>query len=408
MSGEAFHAIVPAGGAGTRLWPLSRASRPKFLLPLTGRGRSLLQTTVDRLRPITDGISVVTGTAHAAAVARQLPDLPESDLFIEPSPHESAAAIGLAAAVLYTRDPDCVVGSFAADHVVQDRAAFGRVVAEAVATARQGHLVTVGVTPTYPATGFGYICSAGALDVPGAPSAQLVEEFREKPDETTARAYVESGRYRWNAGMFVVRAAILLELYDTYQPELAAGLRQIARAWDGPHREQVLGEVWQHLPTIAIDYAVAEPAAAARRVAVVPGSFGWDDIGDFRSVATLLPESGAGVRVLRDVVVDRDVVVGEAADVERGGPAGGSGAGSVAAAAVVADAGSGVAGDDVVAEGTSDALVVSTSGRLVALLGVSRVVVVDTPDALLVADSSRAQDVKLVVDRLRAGHADLL
>lgn len=363
-SASGFHAIVPAGGAGTRLWPLSRAGRPKFLLELTGGGRSLLQATVDRLAPLTDGVSVVTGTAHAAAVARQLPELAERDLFVEPSPRESAAAIGLAAAVLRMREPGCVVGSFAADHVVQDTAVFARVVAEAVSTARQGYLVTVGITPTYPATGFGYIRSAGTLDVPDAPSAMLVDEFREKPDETTAREYVDSGRYRWNAGMFVARAATLMELYEQHQPELAAGLREIAQAWDTPDREQVLGDVWPQLPKIAIDYAIAEPAAAARRVAVVPGSFGWDDIGDFRSVSALLPESDDGTRVLGGAVV--------------------------------------------LAEATSDALVVSTSGRLVALLGVSDLVVVDTPDALLVADAARAQDVKALVDRLRDGHPELL
>jgi mannose-1-phosphate guanylyltransferase len=359
-----FYAIVPAGGAGTRLWPLSRVDHPKFLLELFGQRRSLLQTTVDRLQPITDGICVVTGTAHAAAVARQLPELPESDLVIEPSPRESAAAIGLAAAVLARRDPDCVVGSFAADHVVHDVATFHRVVHEAVATARAGYLVTVGITPTRPATGFGYVCSGAPLDVPDAPSALLVEEFREKPDDATARHYVTSGRYRWNAGMFVARAATLLELYETYQPELAAGLKRIAQAWDVPSREQVLGEVWTTLPKIAIDYAIAEPAAAAGRVAVVPGSFGWDDIGDFRSLSSLLPPAIEGVQVLGDA--------------------------------------------EVVADGTTGSLVVSTSGRIVTLLGVSDLVVVDSPDALLVADRSRAQDVKLLVDRLRGSRPDLL
>lgn len=359
-----FQAIVPAGGAGTRLWPLSRASRPKFLLDLAGGGRSLLQATVDRLAPLTDGVSVVTGTAHAAAVARQLPDLPEADLFVEPSPRESAAAIGLATAVLAHRDPDCVVGSFAADHVVQDDVVFARVVGEAVAAARQGYLVTVGITPTYPATGFGYIRSAAALDVPDAPSALLADEFREKPDEHTARHYVDSGRYRWNAGMFVARATTLMDLYEEHQPELAAGLRAIAQTWDSPRREHVLGEIWPQLPRIAIDYAIAEPAAAAQRVAVVPGSFGWDDIGDFRSVSAMLPERDDGTRVLGDATV--------------------------------------------VAQGTSGSVVVSSSGRVVALLGVCDLVVVDTPDALLVADAARAQDVKALVDRLRDSHPELL
>jgi mannose-1-phosphate guanylyltransferase len=359
-----FYAIVPAGGAGTRLWPLSRAERPKFLLELLGSGRSLLQTTIDRLTPLTDGICVVTGTAHAASVARQLPGLPEADLVVEPSPRESAAAIGLAAAVLARRDPNCVVGSFAADHVVQDTAMFQRVVREAVATARAGYLVTVGITPTHPATGFGYVCSGAPLDVPGAPSARLVEEFREKPDEATARRYVDSGRYRWNAGMFVARAATLLQLYEQYQPELADGLRRIAEVWDLPSREQVLGDVWGDLPKIAIDYAIAEPAAAAGRVAVVPGSFGWDDIGDFRSLSSLLPPADDGTQVLGDA--------------------------------------------EVLSEGTTNSLVVSSSGRLIALVGLSDVVVVDTPDALLVASRARAQDVKLLVDRLRDSRPELL
>jgi mannose-1-phosphate guanylyltransferase len=359
-----FYAIVPAGGAGTRLWPLSRADRPKFLLQLLGSHRSLIQTTVDRLAPVADGICVVTGTAHAAAVARQLPSLPDDDLFVEPSPRESAAAIGLATAVLARRHPDAVVGSFAADHVVLDDEVFRQVVAEAVATAHEGYLVTVGITPTHPATGFGYVCSGQGLDVPGAPSALRVTEFREKPDEQTARRYVQSGRYRWNAGMFVARAATLMELYERYQPELAAGLRTIADAWDTAAREDVLGDVWPGLPKIAIDYAIAEPAAAEGRVAVVPGSFGWDDIGDFRSVSSLLPAGEDGVQVLGE--------------------------------------------GEVVAHDASETVVVSSSGRLVALVGVQDVVVVDTPDALLVADRARAQDVKALVDRLRDTHPELL
>ncbi|HET8616795.1 MAG TPA: sugar phosphate nucleotidyltransferase [Actinomycetales bacterium] len=359
-----FYAIVPAGGAGTRLWPLSRAEQPKFLLQLLGGHRSLIQATVDRLAPVSEGICVVTGTKHAAAVARQLPALPDDDLFVEPSPRESAAAIGLAAAVLARRHDDAVVGSFAADHVVLDDTVFRRVVAEAVATARAGHLVTVGITPTYPATGFGYVCSGEPLDVPGAPSALRVTEFREKPDEQTARRYVDSGRYRWNAGMFVARAVTLMELYERYQPALAAGLRTIADAWHSSAREEVLGAVWPGLPKIAIDYAIAEPAAAEGRVAVVPGSFGWDDIGDFRSLSALLPPGEDGAQVLGEV--------------------------------------------DVVTHDAARSVVVSTSGRLVALLGVSDVVVVDTPDALLVADRACAQDVKVLVDRLRGTHPELL
>jgi mannose-1-phosphate guanylyltransferase len=256
-----FYAVVPAGGAGTRLWPLSRAGHPKFLHDLTGTGSTLVQSTWARLAPLAEAVLVVTGTAHAAAIARQLPDLPEGDLLVEPSPRDSTAAIGLAAALVLRRDPDAVIGSFAADHVIGDQQVFADAVAEAVAVARTGRLVTVGITPTSPATGFGYVRASGPLEVDGAPSALQVGEFVEKPDAPTAAAYVASGDYRWNAGMFVVRAATLLELLAEHQPALAFGLTAIANAWDGPQREQVLGDVWPTLPKIAIDYSVAEPAA---------------------------------------------------------------------------------------------------------------------------------------------------
>ena len=365
MSNPGFYAVVPAGGAGTRLWPLSRAGHPKFLHDLTGTGATLLQSTWQRLAPLADAVLVVTGTSHAAAVARQLPGLAEADLLVEPSPRDSTAAIGLAAALVARRDPDAVIGSFAADHVIGDQAVFAAAVAEAVAVARTGRLVTVGITPTFAATGFGYVRAGDALDVPDAPSALQVTEFVEKPDAPTAAQYLASGEHLWNAGMFVVRASTLLDLLGEHQPELAAGLAAIADAWEGPAREQVLGEVWATLPKIAIDYAVAEPAAAAGRVAVVPGRFGWDDIGDFDALATLLPVDGSGVQVLGDA---RQVVCTGAR-----------------------------------------ALVVPASGRLVAVLGLDDVVVVDTPDAVLVTSRARAQEVKSVVDALRAaGRTELL
>ncbi len=362
-----FYAVVPAGGAGTRLWPLSRSERPKFLLDLTGTGSTLLQATHARLAPLAQAVCVVTGTPHVAAVARQLPDLPDDDLLVEPSPRDSTAAIGLAAAVLARRDPDAVIGSFAADHVIDDQEVFAAAVAEAVAVARTGRLVTVGISPTYAATGFGYIRAGDALGVDGAPSALQVAEFVEKPDAATAAAYVASGDYRWNAGMFVVRAATLLDLLGQHLPVLAAGLRTIADAWDGPDREQVLAEVWPTLDKIAFDYAIAEPAAAAGLVAVVPGTFAWDDVGDFDSLATLLPDAVDGPQVLGDP--------GLVVALSCGGRS----------------------------------VVVPGSGRVVVVLGLDDVVVVDTPDAVLVTSRARAQGVKAVVEALRAnGRTDLV
>ena len=353
-----FWAVVPAGGAGTRLWPLSRAARPKFLLDLTGSGRSLLQATLDRLEPLTgDRVVVVTGVAHADAVRSQLPLLPADRVLAEPSPRDSMAAIGLAAAVVERLDPDAVLGSFAADHVIPDSEAFHAVIREAVEVARDGHLVTIGVEPTGPATGFGYIRTGAPL--PGAATALQAVEFVEKPDLERARAYVASGEYRWNAGMFVVRATLLLDLLERWHPDLARGLRAVAV---DPSR---LEELWPGLTRIAIDHAVAEPAADAGHVVVVPAPFAWDDVGDFASLSALLP--GSGERSVR--------VVGDAQDVT-----------TVDASGVV----------------------VAASGRRVAVVGLDDVVVVDTPDAVLVTTRARAQDVKRVVDALRAeGRDDL-
>jgi len=358
---DGFWAVIPAGGAGTRLWPLSRSSSPKFLHDLSGAGRSLLQTTWDRLEPLCgDQVMVVTGVAHEAAVRAQLPGLALANLVAEPSPRDSMAAVGLAAAMLERRDPDAVIGSFAADHVIGEPEVFADCVREAVAVARTGYVVTIGIEPTCPATGFGYIRVGDSLAIAGAPNGRAVRSFVEKPDETTARAYLDTGEYRWNAGMFVVKASVLLDLLAEFHPELAAGLRDIAAE---PAR---LAELWPGLTKVAIDHAVAEPAAAQGRVAVVEGRFTWDDVGDFASLGSLLSNAVAvpGLRVLGDV-------------------------------------------DLVLAKDTTG-VVIPGSGRTVAVLGLDDIVVVDTPDALLVTTRERAQDVKALVDLLKAtGRADL-
>ena len=193
------------------------------------------------------------------------------------------AAIGLAAAVIERRDPDAVIGSFAADHVIPDQGAFEAVIREAAAVARDGHLVTIGIEPTWPATGFGYIRAGDALA--GSPTALRAVEFVEKPDAERAARYVASGEFRWNAGMFVVRAATLLDLLAQWHPELARG------CGPSPRTRRGSPSVWPGLTRIAIDHAVAEPAADAGRVVVVPAPFEWDDVGDFASLATLLPAS---------------------------------------------------------------------------------------------------------------------
>jgi len=355
---EHFWAVIPAGGAGTRLWPLSRSSSPKFLHDLTGSGRSLLVETHERLAPLAgERFLVVTGAAHHAAVSVQLAGLGPGAVLAEPSPRDSMAAVGLAAALLERRDPEAVMGSFAADHVIADRRGFGACVETAVEAARAGWLVTLGIQPTHPSSAFGYIHVGDELaDLPGV---HAVEAFVEKPDQPTARAYVDGGRHRWNAGMFVVRPGVLLDLLARWHPDFAATLRAIAAE---PAR---LGELWPTLPRIALDHAVAEPAAAAGRVVVVPAAFDWDDIGDFDSLAALLgPGEAGGPTVLGDPSLVRAV--------------------------------------------DASGLVVPRAGRTVAVVGLDDVVVVDTPDALLVTTRSRAQQVKAVVESLKAdGRADL-
>ena len=388
-SAPAIHAIIPAGGAGTRLWPLSRRHRPKFLLDLTGAGHSLLQDTVERLAPVTATTTVVTGVAHIAAVADQLPSIPRDNLLAEPSPRDSMAAIGLAAAVIARRHGrDAVVGSFAADHTVADRAAFADAVRQAALLAEQGWVVTIGIEATGPSTAFGYIHAGDPTDVPGAPDGRRVRGFTEKPDADTAAAYLATGDYRWNAGMFVVRAGVLLDHLAELRPQLAQGIEAIAAAWDAPEREEVLAERWPALEKIAIDHAIAEPVAAAGGVATVLVSMGWNDVGGFDALTELVPPRTEGVAAGAGVLDDVD---------------GSACVGAVDGAALAAPC------PEVRALDSDGALIASTSGRTVVLLGVPGAVVVDTPDALLVTTPEHAQDVKGVVDALKAaGREDLL
>lgn len=354
MAFESFRAIVPAGGSGTRLWPKSRRSNPKFLHDFTGSGTSLLQGTVDRLAPIADEVLIVTGDVHAGSVKDQVP---ECGVITEPSPKNSMPAIALAAGVLSRRYPreDLVVGSFAADHLIAKEAAFHSAVRRAVEVARSGEVVTIGITPTHPATGFGYIGPGAALAGGRSPDSALrVAEFVEKPDAQTAAHYVQQG-YLWNAGMYVARASVLLDQLTEFHPELAAAVAQIAAAWDTPKRRDVLTEVWPGIEEISIDHAIAEPLAPRGQVAVVPADLGWSDIGDWDAIAHA---NGNG----------RATVIGDDAKV--------------------------------LALDAPGAVVVPE--RQVVVVGIDGAVVVETPDAILVTTREHAQQVKDAVDELDA------
>lgn len=357
-----FYAVIPAGGIGSRLWPLSRAAAPKFLHDLTGSGQTLLQDTFDRLLPLAgDKIMVVTGDVHAEAVLEQLPRLDQKNLVLEPSPRDSTAAIALAAAILNQRQPGVIIGSFAADHVILDQKKFEEALHEAIEVAQGDKLVTIGIRPTEPSVAFGYIRKGERL----SNTACQVLEFVEKPDIQTARGYVQSQDYFWNAGMFIAKADLILQILAKTQPSLHQGVLEIASAWDSDQRKSVLDRVWPTLTKIAIDYALAEPAAKAGQVAMVPAQFEWHDVGDFAAISELQAQGQRGQLSV------------------------------LGSARVLTDSSSGI--------------IVSDTGRLVALIGLEDVIVVDTADALLVTSKQHAQKVKSLVESLRqSGHSELL
>lgn len=355
INDPSFWAVIPAGGSGTRLWPLSRAARPKFLLPLLGR-RSLIQQTADRLAELAppNQTLIVCGPAHAPGIARQLTDVPVANLVVEPQPRGSGPAISLAAALIARRDPDAIMGSFAADHEVGNQVAFVDSVRTAIEAAKGDWLVTIGLTPSRAETGFGYIERTEERIV-GTDHGEAYRSARfvEKPDLARATAYVESGRFVWNASMFIWRVQTFLEELERLQPDVYDGVSRIAAAWGTAQQEQLTAEVWAMLPESTIDQGVMEHAA---RVAVVPAEMAWSDVGDWHGLGQLVAQDD----------------LGNSADC------------------------------DLVSTGSHNNVVWSETGRVIALVGIEDVVVVDTSDALLVADRARAQDVRHVVATLKS------
>lgn len=354
-----LHAIIPAGGAGTRLWPVSRRERPKFLMDLTGSGRSLLQATVMRLAPISDSITVVTGTRHLEPVRGQLGQLTEAGLLshlpvavvAEPSARDSMAAIGLATYLLAKKyGPDALVGSFAADHLIQDEGTFRRAVNDAVGAARSGYISTIGLQPTWPSTAYGYIQPS---DRHATDATFVVERFVEKPRSAEAERYVAEG-FLWNAGMFVMQARVLKGHLAELHPAMDAALSRIADCWNRDSERDVVHREWSGIERIAIDHAIAEPVAASGGVATaVMTNSGWSDVGDWSDLGEFLGSEGSGAQ---QVLIDSD--------------------GSVVRA---------------------------PADKAVVVLGVPGAVVIDTEDALLVTTRATSQRVKEAVEHLESG-----
>jgi mannose-1-phosphate guanylyltransferase len=345
-------AIVMAGGAGTRLWPLSRRRTPKQLLALTGE-TSLLQQTVARVGALLEprDIYVITSQAHVRVTQEQLPQLPHDNVLGEPLARSTAVAAGLAA-VLAQRESDEVALVLPADHHVADPEAFADALRAAVQAAERGYLVTLGVVPTHAATGYGYI-KVGEQLHPAVETA-LVERFVEKPDASTAAAYIDEGGYLWNAGIFAWRLYAFRQALERFQPELAAALDRIADLRRLPGFASDVRDILEPVPAISIDVGIAEPAAAEGRMTVVPLDAGWSDIGSWSALLEALTSSRGGDLVASGRHLDRG----------------------------------------------SHRLLVHGGDRLVVTVGLEDVIIVDTPDALLVCHTDRAEEIKPVLDEI--------
>ncbi|HET7684962.1 MAG TPA: sugar phosphate nucleotidyltransferase [Candidatus Limnocylindria bacterium] len=353
-----MYAIVMAGGAGTRLWPLSRRKTPKQLLNLAGEA-SLLQQTVARLEPLLNAadIFVITSQAHVRATREQLPQLPEGNVLGEPLARNTAVAAALATA-LAQRDPDEVALVLPADHFVADQAAFADALRDAARVAERGYLVTLGVVPDAPATGYGYIKVGERLHPAGA--AARVERFVEKPDAPTAEAFLADGGYLWNAGIFVWRNYVFRQALERFLPQLAAATTEIERLTGLPGFLAQIRDRIEALPAIQIDVGIAEPAAAEGRVAVVPLDAGWSDIGSWSALLETLTAAQGKELVASGRHLDRG----------------------------------------------SRRVLVQGGDRLVVTVGLEDVIIVDTPDALLVCASDRAEEIKQVLDEISAATGD--
>lgn len=349
-----LHAVIMAGGSGTRFWPQSRQKLPKQLLRLAGE-RTMIQQTLDRCRSWVDPSRawVVTNEVQADGTAAQLPELPRQNILVEPAARNTAPCVGLAAIRILHHDPDGIMFVMPADHVIQTDETFSRGALRAVeiVNADPSKLVLFGVIPSFPATGYGYI-ERGAMIGDGTPRVYEVSAFREKPHLSLAEQYVREGRFFWNCGIFCWKAQTIVDLLKQYEPEMYAGLMKIAEGLKAGQGDAVLAEEFPKLKSISIDYAVLE---RAQGVAVVEAPFQWDDVGSWLSLPRL---NGADS--------DNNTVDGPFCGVD-----------------------------------TQGCIVRTTGDHLVATLGLRNLIIVHTDDATLVADAAQSERIKEVLAQLQ-------
>jgi len=350
-----LHAMIMAGGGGTRFWPRSRAKRPKQFLRFAG-DRTLLQGTIDRIEAQVprERTWIITGGAHREEASRQLPDLPASQVVGEPFGRDTAACIGLGAALIAKNDPDAVMIVMPADHVIEPVREFGRAAhaAEQLALEFPRALITFGIEPTYPATGYGYIHRGAVVAERSGVQAMKVQKFREKPTAPVAEEFIGSGEYLWNSGIFVWKASTILGELKNKLPTHEAAVRRIADAWGTPQQDEVFRSEYDALKKVSIDFAVME---SAKEVLVLKAPFTWDDVGSWLALERRNPQDAHGNTIQATH-----------------------------------------SGID-----TTNCVIVSDPNHLIATIGVSNLLIVQDGDVTMVADRREEESVKHIVDKLK-------
>ena len=351
-------ALIMAGGRGERFWPKSRKSLPKQFLSLTGNGKTMIQLTVERISPLVDikDVYIATNKDYKQLVKEQLPDLPEENILCEPVGRNTAPCIALGAVHISKKYDDALMMVLASDNLVKDCDAYVEILKEGLTIAEEGpNLVTIGIKPNYPETGYGYI---KFLPDKKKGNAYEVDRFVEKPDLEKAKEYVASGEYVWNSGMFIWKVSTILENLHTFVPAMDAGLAEIKDSIGTPSQDEVLERVFPNFPSDSIDYAVMEKAS---HIHVFPGDFGWDDVGSWLAVGRIRENDAEGNTISGDVVT--------------------------------------VSTTNTVIEGGK---------KLIAAVGLKDMIIVDTDDALLVCDQEHAGEIKKVLEALKNGGRDEL
>lgn len=349
-------ALIMAGGKGERFWPKSRQSLPKQFLSLTNDGKTMIQLTVERILPLVamEDIYIATNGAYKALVQEQLPDLPCQNILCEPVGRNTAPCIGLGAIHIHHKYDDAVMFVLPSDHLIKNDALFVETLEHAAKVAEQGgNLVTLGIRPNYPETGYGYIKADKSITVD---ISYKVERFVEKPDLEKAQTYVASGDYFWNSGMFIWKLSTILENVKEFLPETYEGLLKIGEAIGADNQEDILKAVFPGLPSESIDYGVMEKASD---IYLIPGDFGWDDVGSWLAIERI-----------RGVDENHNTITG-----------------------------------NVVSLDTKNCTI-EASDKLIAAVGLDNIIVVDTKDATLICSKDKTNNIKVVLEQLRKQHKD--